>query len=323
MDGRTYPWGDKNPICSLVNYRNCVDNPKPVGNLLDNASPYGVLDMAGNVWEWVADWYEAGYYDASPGTNPTGPGSGSTRIIRGGSWKGSNEFNLRTSNREDLNPTNTNDELGFRCIFEADEHDYVVEAEPETTPTPDWVTDFAEPILAYIEERPPYVEDQFASKNAAWDGLRTDQGDSMIINNNQALINATYKNKSINFFDYVVGVTLHHNSDIYAGFELGNSSAVDTHFYIRSDGHWVVRLQWENYLFGDTDPAASYRLQVIVKGSHFAFIINSDPVAYFEYDDFRLYRGDSPVVALSSERGEAVFSNFKAWNITSFDVPTE
>jgi len=58
----------------------------PVGSYPEGASPYGALDMAGNVWEWIYDWYDKNYYKISPYKNPTGPESGSVRAQRGGSW---------------------------------------------------------------------------------------------------------------------------------------------------------------------------------------------------------------------------------------------
>jgi formylglycine-generating enzyme required for sulfatase activity/serine/threonine protein kinase len=88
-DGRAYPWGNDRPNASLVNYNNQIGDTVPVGSYAQGASPYGALDMAGNVAEWVADWYSQDYYAVAPADNPTGPSSGEYRVLRGGSW-----FNL-------------------------------------------------------------------------------------------------------------------------------------------------------------------------------------------------------------------------------------
>ncbi|MBM4443474.1 MAG: SUMF1/EgtB/PvdO family nonheme iron enzyme [Candidatus Rokubacteria bacterium] len=76
--------------------------------------PYGAHDMAGNVWEWVADWFDAAYYQRSPERNPKGPDSGTRRVLRGGSWNLS-PFVLRTSGRLNYTPVSRDDDLGFRC----------------------------------------------------------------------------------------------------------------------------------------------------------------------------------------------------------------
>jgi formylglycine-generating enzyme required for sulfatase activity len=114
-DGRTYPWGEADPNCSLAQYDGCSGDTVPVGSLPDGASPYGALDMAGNVWEWVADWYDADYYQNSPLQNPAGPGSGMYRVLRGGSWNNI-ERHLRASSRYWFNPDGSSHYHGFRCL---------------------------------------------------------------------------------------------------------------------------------------------------------------------------------------------------------------
>ena len=80
-DTRAYPWGDAAPTCALANCLRptgyCVGDTSAVGSYPAGASPYGALDMAGNVWEWVNDWYDRSYYSSSPGSNPPGPATGS------------------------------------------------------------------------------------------------------------------------------------------------------------------------------------------------------------------------------------------------------
>jgi len=86
IDGRTYPWGESTS-CRHANYGSCDKFPttSPVGYYGGvGASPYGAFDMAGNVWEWVDDWYDKDYYGGSPVKNPTGPDSGTWRVLRGG-----------------------------------------------------------------------------------------------------------------------------------------------------------------------------------------------------------------------------------------------
>ncbi|MBN2378334.1 SUMF1/EgtB/PvdO family nonheme iron enzyme [candidate division WOR-3 bacterium] len=85
-DARKYPWGDTPPSSSLANYGGEIGASKSVGSYPDGASAYGCLDMAGNVLEWVADWYSPSYYEISPDSNPQGPESGTCPVKRGGSW---------------------------------------------------------------------------------------------------------------------------------------------------------------------------------------------------------------------------------------------
>jgi formylglycine-generating enzyme required for sulfatase activity len=82
----TYPWDYTQPSDGLLNFNTNVGDTSEVGSYPDGASWVGALDMAGNVWEWVNDWYDSGYYQNSPGENPTGPASGEYRVLRGGAW---------------------------------------------------------------------------------------------------------------------------------------------------------------------------------------------------------------------------------------------
>lgn len=118
VDGRNYSWGNTRPTCQLANYVNCVGNTAPVGSYIAGASLYGALDMAGNVREWVRDWYNNDYYQNSPPRNPLGPAMGSHKVLRGGSWS-SSISNVRVSNRnDDLVPASSSNNVGFRCAQE-------------------------------------------------------------------------------------------------------------------------------------------------------------------------------------------------------------
>jgi formylglycine-generating enzyme required for sulfatase activity len=114
-----YPWGKREPGPALVNMKGSGDGfafTSPVGSFPAGASPYGHLDMAGNVWEWTADWYDAGYYQASPGRDPRGPASGASRSVRGGSWTNGIEL-IRSANRSSERPERFLNVLGFRVAM--------------------------------------------------------------------------------------------------------------------------------------------------------------------------------------------------------------
>ncbi len=127
-DGRRYPWGREVPTPKYANID--VDNERPwddfdnysalttVGSFPAGVSPYGVEDMAGNVWEWVADLYAENYYARSAQKNPMGPISGEFRVIRGGSW-GDGSTLIRSASRGKLYSKNWNYNLGFRCVQDA------------------------------------------------------------------------------------------------------------------------------------------------------------------------------------------------------------
>ncbi|MBI5494313.1 MAG: SUMF1/EgtB/PvdO family nonheme iron enzyme [Deltaproteobacteria bacterium] len=120
-DTREYPWGKERPDCRRANLGgagSCVGDTDRVGRRPDGASPYGAMDLAGNVWEWVQDWYGADYYSVSPGRDPQGPAKGSLKVMRGGCWE-SGASSLRASCRRAELPNAWADNVGFRCVYPA------------------------------------------------------------------------------------------------------------------------------------------------------------------------------------------------------------
>jgi len=119
-DAYVYPWGNNDITCSLANFwpsystQGCVDDTTPVGSYPSGKSPYGAYDMAGNVWEWVADWYERDYYSSSPYSDPQGDIPGGTRVLRGGSWYYF-EYGSRSTRRVGHGPSVIFYGIGFRC----------------------------------------------------------------------------------------------------------------------------------------------------------------------------------------------------------------
>lgn len=121
-DTRRYPWGNSPLDCDKGNFGvfwegsgwRCVGDTTRVGLYPDGASPFGVLDMAGNVREWVSDWYAIDYYSVSPQRNPQGPAIGTNRILRGGSWDNHFDY-MRTARRINTFAERSNNVYGFRC----------------------------------------------------------------------------------------------------------------------------------------------------------------------------------------------------------------
>jgi formylglycine-generating enzyme required for sulfatase activity len=113
-DYRKYPWGNEEPGKETMNYDQNIGHPTPVGIFPEGCSPEGVIDMAGNVWEWCEDW--RGDYPSGKVINPEGPSNGSARVFRGGGWIFDARF-CRSAHRLNNAPDNRGDVLGFRVFL--------------------------------------------------------------------------------------------------------------------------------------------------------------------------------------------------------------
>ncbi|MBN2494047.1 MAG: SUMF1/EgtB/PvdO family nonheme iron enzyme [Deltaproteobacteria bacterium] len=131
---RIFPWGDpewvnpsgggasvRQPVsCDLANHAHlctqemCVGDVTPADEYPGGVSPYGAYNMAGNVSEWVDDWYSSGYYDVSPLDDPPGPATGTERVYRGGSFSG-DDYEMESVTRRKAIPSGQSVTLGFRC----------------------------------------------------------------------------------------------------------------------------------------------------------------------------------------------------------------
>ncbi len=118
-DGRVYPWGNewKATMANVDGMADGYRQTATVGSFPVGASPYGTLDMAGNVWEWVQDWYDETYYRSGAVKNPQGPMNGTHKVLRGGSWLNPQGL-ARTSARFWPSPDLRRGSIGFRCARE-------------------------------------------------------------------------------------------------------------------------------------------------------------------------------------------------------------
>lgn len=129
-----YPWGDAwdqtrlnycdagcilgDPTFIDPNFNDGWPQMAPVGHFSNGASPVGALDMAGNVAEWVADWYSSAFYAASPAENPLGPSTGSAKVTRGGGWS-LDRYWTRSTARPYFGQLTQAAGIGFRCAIPA------------------------------------------------------------------------------------------------------------------------------------------------------------------------------------------------------------
>jgi iron(II)-dependent oxidoreductase len=116
--GQLFPWGTRAPSPWLAVFNRLIEDSTlpiaPVDSLEEGRSPYGLHHMAGNVGEWVQDWNGIDYYATMPERNPSGPATGRTKTVRGGSWR-SGQAMLRTATRGGAPPMFSSSTIGFRC----------------------------------------------------------------------------------------------------------------------------------------------------------------------------------------------------------------
>ena len=110
-----YPWGNDNVACDLLNYVGCLGHTSGVSDYPTGRSPYGLFDMAGNVFQWVNDFYDDHAYDNMPAQNPTGPASGDMHVVRGSSFE-TEAAQLMSGIRHPAASAYHSRDLGFRCV---------------------------------------------------------------------------------------------------------------------------------------------------------------------------------------------------------------
>jgi len=120
-DGNIYPWGDAAPACDWWNGSDCVGKTTDVTEYPQGQSYYEALDMSGNAFEWVADWYKADYYGSSPVEDPLGPTGGTNRSVRSSAFNSGNN-QAASANRFYSRPEDHRDNLSFRCVTEDPTH---------------------------------------------------------------------------------------------------------------------------------------------------------------------------------------------------------
>ena len=114
---QAYPWGDEPAACNFLNFKDCAGLLSNVLDHPDGISDYKALDMAGNAYEWVNDWYQKDYYTQSPLSNPTGPVDGEKRGVRGSSFDTKSDL-VFSAKRSSLEPDQYKMDVGFRCVVD-------------------------------------------------------------------------------------------------------------------------------------------------------------------------------------------------------------
>lgn len=316
-DGRAYPWGESfdcgwanaddetsqdDYVVPGVPHCDGYDRTSPVGGYENGVSPYGLYDMAGNVWEWVADWYDNNYYDNSPDSNPSGPSSGNYKVMRGGAWNITDD-GLRSAVRGWNFPSFTLNNLGFRCA-----------RKPPSASTESWVTDFAEPILSAISKQSPTIDDNLDSNLGDWTQDSYCKGFPKVkFENGEAIVSCSDATRSnMAYKDFVLELDIRFMDSDKENPRFDIFYRNNTLFTINPDG------TLEAFYGGNTISEKAYgdqrpnRILIIVKGNRCALYVNDQPVNYYE---------DNPNKYYSRERiifwpnGPVALDNLKIWDL--------
>jgi eukaryotic-like serine/threonine-protein kinase len=332
-DGRTYPWGNVHPTCDLSNGRfkedfwgntdYCVGTTRPVGSYPLGASPYGAYDMAGNVDEWVADWFDVYYYNTSPSSNPTGPSTGDYRVVRGGDWFSGVEQLVRVSRRDFSDPTSDYSSGGFRCARG------VTAVTPSPTPTATKVvTPTSKPGNGSI------FFDEFNSNTNGWVvGTFTDDSGTFTYTMNgsykwefvikKGQFRRVWAKQAPIVEDFTVSVDATHVSGsenasygiVFRGKDNNNfyNFLINKDYYfigLLKDGKWTTLVDWKNTT--KINANALNQLKVIGKGDEFTFYINDQKID--QVKDGSLPKGTAGLVVELYNAGDT--STFEFDNFT-------
>jgi formylglycine-generating enzyme required for sulfatase activity/serine/threonine protein kinase len=172
-DAREYPWG-WGIDCTLANYGDCTGGTTAVGSYPAGASPYGAMDVAGNVGEWVQDWYHKDYYRVLVSSNPPGPDNGRIKVLRGGTWRCDPVFVFATDRASYTEPTFRGDNVGFRCAASAPLP--AVRPSPTRTPIPPRDRGWPDLIITDIVYKPRGIIVYYMNQ-----GSGTGSGDFLIM----------------------------------------------------------------------------------------------------------------------------------------------
>ncbi|MBE0687174.1 MAG: hypothetical protein IH585_14380 [Anaerolineaceae bacterium] len=179
-----------------------------------------------------------------------------------------------------------------------------------------------DPVNSFIENRTPDFEDNFDNSSAVWK-VRPCVWCQKSIVDGEMVVNGVVENTMITYHDYMIDVKIRHINGEGAGIEFDNGSAGYCKVLVGSRGRSVhISCSDPTDLIFTHGSTEIVNLRLIVKGSKIAVIVNQQPVAYIEDDTFRLYRGEKPMVALTTnDSGTIAFSNFRVWNLTQLEIP--